>query len=64
MEGLTKFFQEMLLGGDRVIHENHDEDKRNMNDHFKDSNVGLKNHHIPKIDMRNFDGKDSVTWML
>ena len=23
-----------------------------------DSNVGLKTHHIPKIDMRKFDGKD------
>lgn len=30
-EGLTKFLQERLPGGDKVIHENHDDDKRNMN---------------------------------
>jgi len=26
--------------------------------------VGFKNHHIPKIYMRKFDGKDIVTWIL
>ena len=36
----------------------------NMNYDFRESNVGFKNHHIPKIDMRNFDGKDLVTWIL
>ena len=27
-------------------------------------NVGLKTHHIPKIDMMNFYGKDPVAWIL
>jgi len=63
-EGLTKFLQERLPSGDKVIHENHDEDKRNMNYDFIESNVGFKNHLIPNIDMRNFDGKDSITWIL
>ena len=26
--------------------------------------MGFKNHHIPKIYMRKFDGKDIVTWIL
>lgn len=64
LEGLTKLLQEMLPSGDKVIHENYDEEKRNMNYDFRDSNVGAKNHHIPKIDMRKFDGKDPVTWIL
>lgn len=50
-ECLTNLFQERLPGGDKVIHENHDEDKRNMNYDCRDSNVGLKNQHIPNIDM-------------
>ena len=61
---MTKLLQERLPDGDKVIHENHDEDKRNMNYDFRDSNVGFKNHHIPKINMRKFDGKDPVTWIL
>ena len=63
-EGLKTLLQERLPGGDNVIHENHDEDKRNMKYDFRDSNVGIKNHHIPKIDMKKFDGKDLVTWIL
>jgi len=43
IEGLKKFLQERFLGGDKVIHENHDEDKRNMNYNFRESNVGFKN---------------------
>ena len=46
------------------MHENHDEEKRNMNYDFRDSNFGFKTHHIPNIDMMNFDGKDPVTWIL
>jgi len=57
-EGLEKFLEERLPSSDKVIHENHDEYKRNMNYYFRDSNVWLKNHHFPKIDMRKFDGKD------
>ena len=61
---LTKFLQEMLTNDERVVKETHDENKRNVNHDFIDSNVGLKTHHVPKIDMRKFDGKDPVTWIL
>ena len=44
-----------------IVEENHDKNK--IND-FINSNVGWKNHHIPNMDMRNFDGKDPVTWIL
>ena len=61
---LTKFLQEMLTNGERVVKETHDENKRNVNHDSIDSNVGSKTHHIPKIDMRKFDGKDPATWIL
>ena len=61
---LTKFLQEMLTNGERVVKETHDENKINVNHVFIDSNVGSKNHHVPKIDMRKFDGKDPETWIL
>jgi len=35
-----------------------------MNYDFIDSNIGFNNQHIPNIDMRKFDGKDQVTWIL
>ena len=63
-EGLAKLLEERRPIGDKEIHENHDEDKRNINYDFRDSNVGFKNHHIPKIDMRKFNGKDLVSWIL
>jgi len=63
-EGLTKLLQERLLNGKNVVGENHDENKRNVNHDFIDSNVGTKTHHIPKIDMIKFDGKNPVTWIL
>jgi len=61
---LTKFLQEMLTSGKRVVKENHDENKVNVNHDFIESNVGSKTHHVPNIDMRKFDGKDPVTWIL
>ena len=61
---LTKLLQEMLTNGERVVKETHDENKINVNHDFIDSNIGLKTHHVPKIDMRKFDGKDLVTWIL
>ena len=68
MEGLkeilTKLLQEMLPNGENLFHETHDENKRNVNHDFRDSNVGFKTHHIPKINMRNFDGKYPLTWIL
>ena len=61
---LTKFLQEMLTDGERVVKETHDENKINVNHDFIDSNVGSENHHVPKIDMRKFDDKDPGTWIL
>jgi len=63
-EGLTKFLQEMIPNCDKGFHENHDEKKRNINNDFRDSNFGLKTYHIPKINMRKFDRKDQVTWIV
>jgi len=61
---LTKFLQEMLTNGERVVKETHDENKINVNHDFIDSNVGSKTNHIPKIDMKKFDGKDPATSIL
>ena len=63
-EGLEKLLEERLLSGDKVNHERRDEEERNMNYDFRDSNDVFKNQHIPNIDMRKFDGKDPVTWIL
>jgi hypothetical protein len=35
-----------------------------MNQEWRNSNFGLKTNHVPKIDMRNFDGMDLITWIL
>ena len=64
MEGLTKLIQEMFPNVENIVEETHDENKINVNRDFIKSNVGGKNHHIPKMDMRKFDGKDPVTWIL
>ena len=61
IEGLAKMIQEILPNGEKIVEENHNENKINVN---HDSNVGGKNYHIPKMDTRNFDGKDPVTWIL
>src|SRR3984957_6715326 len=61
---LTMFLQEMLTNGERVVKETPDENKINVNHDFIDSNVGSKNHHVLKIDMRKFDGKNPETWIL
>jgi hypothetical protein len=61
---LTNLLQEMFTNGERVVKETHDENERNFNHDFIDSNIGLKTHHVPKIDMRKFDGKDPVTCIL
>lgn len=63
-ESLKNLSQERLQGGEKVIHENHDEEKRNMNYDFIDSNVGFKNHQFPKIYISDFYVKDLVTWIL
>lgn len=63
-EGWAKLLEERCPSGGKAIHENYDEDKRNINYDARDSKVGFKNHHIPKIEIRKFDGKDLVTWIL
>jgi hypothetical protein len=64
MEGLKYFLIERTLESENVSHEIHDEDTRNMNQEWRNSNFGLKTNHFPKIDMRKFDGKDPITWIL
>ena len=49
---------------DNVSHEINDEDTRKMNQDWRKSSFGLKTNHFPKIDMRKFDGKDPITWIL
>ena len=61
---LNKLLQEMVTNGERVVKETRDENKRNVNHDIKDSNVGFKTHHVPKTDMRKFDGKYPGTWIL
>jgi len=61
---LERLLLERLHRGENVSHETHDEEKRNMPCDWRDSNFGLKMNHIPKIDMRKFDGKDPLTWIL
>jgi hypothetical protein len=64
MEGLKNFLIERTPESENVSHEINDEDTRKMNQEWRNSNFGLKNNHFPKIDMRNFDGKDPITWIL
>jgi hypothetical protein len=64
MEGLKNFLIERTPESENVSHENHDEDKRKVNQEWRNSNFGLKTNHVPKIDMRKFDGKDPITWIL
>ena len=54
----------MFPNGEKIVEEPHDENKINVNNDFINSNVGWKTHHIPKIDMRKFYGKDIITWIL
>jgi hypothetical protein len=64
MEGLKNFLIERTPKNENVSHEIHDEDTRKMNQEWRNSNFVLKTNHIPKIDMRKFDGKDPITWIL
>ena len=65
MDGLmTRLIQEMIPNDGKILEETYEEKKINVNHDFIKSNVGLKNHHIRKMDMRKFDGKDPVTWIL
>jgi hypothetical protein len=64
MEGLQKFLIERTPESENVSHEIHDEDTRKVNQEWRKYNFGLKTNHVPKIDMRKFDGKDPITWIL
>jgi hypothetical protein len=64
MEGLKNFLIERTLESENVSHEILDEDTMKMNQEWRKSNFGLKTNHFPKIDMRKFDGKDPITWIL
>ena len=64
MESLRKLIQEMFPNGENIVEETHDDNKINFKHDFINPNVGLKAYHIPKIDMRNFDGENLVTWIL
>jgi hypothetical protein len=60
-EVLKNFVIEKTPGSENASHEIHDEDTRKMNQEWRNSNFGLKTNHVPKIDMRKFDGKDPIT---
>jgi uncharacterized protein YlaN (UPF0358 family) len=64
MEVMKKFLIERTPETENVSHEIHDEDTRKMIQEWRNSNFGLKTNHVPKIDMRKFDGKDPITWIL
>jgi hypothetical protein len=64
MEVLKDFVIEKTPESENASHEIHDEDIRKVNQEWRNSNFGLKTNHIPKIDMRKFDGKDPITWIL
>jgi hypothetical protein len=64
MEVMKNFVTEKTPKSENSSHEIHDEDTRKVNQEWRNSNFGLKTNHIPKIDMRKFDGKDPITWIL
>jgi hypothetical protein len=64
MEGLINFLIERTPESENVSHEIHDEDTRKVNQEWRNSNFGLKTNHVPKIDMRKFDGMDPLMWIL
>jgi hypothetical protein len=64
MEVLKNFITKKTPESENASHEIHDEDTRKVNQEWRNSNFGLKTNHVPKIDMRKFDGKDPITWIL
>jgi hypothetical protein len=64
MEVLKIFVTEKTPKIENASHEIHDEDTTKVNQEWRNSNFGLKSNHVPKIDMRKFDGKDPITWIL
>jgi hypothetical protein len=64
MEVLKNFVTEKTPESENAAHDIHDEDTRKVNQEWRNSNFGLKTNHVPKIDMRKFDDKDPITWIL
>ena len=64
MEGLKGLLMERHIESDNVSHEIHEEDIGKVNHEWRNSGFGLRMNHIPKIDMRKFDGKDPIAWIL
>jgi hypothetical protein len=64
MEVMRNFVIEKTPKSENASHEIHDVDTRKVNQEWRNSNFGLKTNHVPKIDMRKFDGKDPITWIL
>jgi hypothetical protein len=64
MEVLKHFVTEKTPESENASHEIHDEDTMKVNQEWINSKFGLKTNHVPKINMRNFDGKDPITWIL
>jgi predicted KAP-like P-loop ATPase len=57
MEVLKNFVTEKTPESENASHEIHDVDTRKVNQEWRNSNFGLKTNHVPKIDMRKFDGR-------
>jgi hypothetical protein len=64
IEVMRNFVIEKTPKSENASHEIHDEDTRKVNQEWRKSNFSLKTNHVPKIDMRKFDGKDPITWIL
>jgi carboxypeptidase C (cathepsin A) len=64
MEVMKNFVTDKTPKSENSSHEIHDKDTRKVNQEWRNSNFGLKTNHVPKIDMRKFDGKDPITWIL
>src|ERR1700722_11060595 len=64
MEVLKNFITEKTPESENASHEIHDVDTRKVNQEWRNSNFCLKTNHVPKIDMRKFDGKDPIIWIL
>jgi hypothetical protein len=64
MEVLKIFVTEKTPESKNASHEIHDEDTRKVNQEWRNSNFELKTNHVPKIYIKNFDGKDPITRIL
>jgi hypothetical protein len=64
MEVLKNFVTEKTPESENESHEIHDEDTRKVNQEWRNYNFGLRTNHVPKINMRKFDDKDPITWIL